>query len=638
MLEYLVSKGHSLKTLGHIGFSPKKKNSIVSHVWGAAAYNGQLSLLKSLYRVYGTEIDIELKSDEKKGLIGGVTLQKEVFGFTPLMLAVVAGGQNVDVVRWMIEDAECNTSVKDWQESTLLHLAVRYNCKEIVSYLICASLIDPFQRNLIGETAVSIAQTPGFGEISKILSLCKDNSGQKMEELLNMINEEEERKEKKKKKKADKRKKKRKASMESKEDGVAAGSKKSNADESAASQREVDEEIVEIGEVHLDPVIKKDPVIEESNKLPHADSEEPPNSDSDDYNKVTDTKGHIKIHQSDNNSDNYDEEHEDKNKDKIKNKAGTLISKDKSTIKPKHVEEEEKATLTSPPTVEHRAPKPAKILADENKKEEVTAENIKKAVTEPEKIIPEPEQEQHQVSSKEESWHSKEQYYYASQEQRKEKMRSEYNGSRRGYGPTARRRGYYRTSRAYVPKSRGPVESDSATVPDVVPQETIPPPAQAIHEDLKEVPKPPSAPAQEELKPSSAAAKAIITDKTEELTAMIKSELRSSVPSSVMSDQPAVLIAIQAAPSVEPKMAQESGEKPEIVAACLKEEKMNADSSHEGEKKPMIIVPEAVSRLSTEVQTDAVVIASSIEALEKDNDMAQKMAFEFAVLFISHAY
>eukprot|EP01022_Parablepharisma_sp_SALTPOND_P005700 TRINITY_DN12334_c0_g1_i9.p1 TRINITY_DN12334_c0_g1~~TRINITY_DN12334_c0_g1_i9.p1 ORF type:complete len:509 (-),score=100.09 TRINITY_DN12334_c0_g1_i9:1382-2908(-) len=248
IVEYLVEKGHSLKTKGHIGFSPKKKNSVISNIWGAAAYNGQLDLLRSLYRVYGTELSLELRSDEKKGTSGGGSLQKELFSATPLMLAVVAGDRNLDVVKWLIEEAECRTDVKDWQQNSILHLAVRYNCQEIVSYLICAKVVDPFERNLVGESAVSMAQALGLEEISKILSLCKDNSGQKMEELLNLINEEEERKEKKKKKKADKKRKKRKATAKS-EDLIV---ENKGTTEVNPPEKEKDEEIVEIGDEMVD--------------------------------------------------------------------------------------------------------------------------------------------------------------------------------------------------------------------------------------------------------------------------------------------------------------------------------------------------------------------------------------------------
>ncbi len=175
-----MEKEQPLETRGHIGYSLKRKNSVVSNVWGAAAFNSQLDLLRSLYSIYSGGLPLELRTEERRGLASSGTFQKELTGATPLMLAVAAGDHNKEVVQWMIEEAECNTDVKDWQENTLLHLAVRYNCREITSYLVCANIVDPFQRNAEGESAPSMAQALSHSEISNILSSCKDNSGQKV--------------------------------------------------------------------------------------------------------------------------------------------------------------------------------------------------------------------------------------------------------------------------------------------------------------------------------------------------------------------------------------------------------------------------------------------------------------------------
>lgn len=180
MTQYLLSRGHSLKSKGHIGYSQKKKNSVVSNVWGAAAFNGRLDLLRSLYDLHRAETDFELKAEEKRGIATTGTFQKEVSGATPLMLAIIAGDQNLETVKWLIEEVECKTNVTDWQDNTILHLAVRYNCSSTVSYLICTNIVDPFKRNAEGESAVSMAQAMNLEEITQILAICKDNSGQKV--------------------------------------------------------------------------------------------------------------------------------------------------------------------------------------------------------------------------------------------------------------------------------------------------------------------------------------------------------------------------------------------------------------------------------------------------------------------------
>ena len=107
------------------------------------------------------------------------------------MLSMLSGDRNIDVIKWLIEESECDTDVKDWQENNILHLAVKYCNTKIVNYLVCTKIVDPFQRNSLGESAISMAQELELHDISSILSNCKDNSSQKMDELLEFINEEE---------------------------------------------------------------------------------------------------------------------------------------------------------------------------------------------------------------------------------------------------------------------------------------------------------------------------------------------------------------------------------------------------------------------------------------------------------------
>ena len=178
---YLSRLGHSLKTKGHIGFSPKKKNSIISNIFGAAAYNGALSVLQQVFPALSDEINIEFKTEEKRVLTSaGGTLQRETAGSTPLMLAVLAGDQNLPTTRWLLEVAKCRTKVTDWQGNTLLHAAVRSNSPETLQYLLDTRLFEPFERNDEGETAVSLAQTLNLPAVYAIISRCKDNSTQKV--------------------------------------------------------------------------------------------------------------------------------------------------------------------------------------------------------------------------------------------------------------------------------------------------------------------------------------------------------------------------------------------------------------------------------------------------------------------------
>ena len=178
MISYLLEKDQSFKLVGHIGYSPKKKNSVISNVVGAAAYHGAQSVLDFAFSLKSEDINFEHKTVEKKGATG--TLQKEMTGCTPLMLAVVAGDGNLERTKWLFETAKCNPSATDWQGNTALHLAVKYNCPETLRYLIQTNCFEPFQRNENGETAASMAHALSLTSITDILATCKDNSSQKV--------------------------------------------------------------------------------------------------------------------------------------------------------------------------------------------------------------------------------------------------------------------------------------------------------------------------------------------------------------------------------------------------------------------------------------------------------------------------
>ncbi len=543
----MLSKGHKLKTKGHIGFSPKKKNSVVSNVCGAAAYNGQLNLLRSLYGMYGSELGTEYKCEEKKGTSGGGSLQKELSGATPLMLAVASGDKNIETVKWMIEEVECNTKEKDWQDNTVLHLAVRYNCKEIVSYLICANLVDPFQKNQAGESAVSMAQALGLDEVSKILSLCKDNSGQKMAELLDLIKAEEERKEKKKKKKADKRKKKHKVSEEEPEP-------------------EKDDEIVEIG-------------------------------DSSAAAKGEKTEGN----------------------------------------------EEEKKALIAAPENDEDEPEPVSKPAND-------LEIL------PPKVIPEPETE--------EFFYEEPKHGHVTRDHRRERAKAAERsdnknehpesvesgtGSRsRGYGTVNRysRRGHYgyRGSRAYVARQRGNFGGTSREVTAPAVAE-----AAAIQETPAAPPQPPQKPEVTETaatQPAAAVPEAksaeVVPEPKEsepakaepepqpEKTELEKVEAEKPEPEAEPVPEPAAesVTEVVSPPKVDEPVAAPEAEKAldpaEELTAMIKSELLSSPEKTEA----------GAAKQDKNVQTDAVVIASSVEDLERDNEMANNLASEFAVRFL----
>jgi len=603
-----------VKIKGHIGFSPKKKNSIISNIWGAAAFCGQHDLLKTLYRVYGDSIDFELKTEEKKGTPGSGSLQKELTGATPLMLAVAAGDSNIDIVKWLIEDANADTSAKNWQGDTILHIAVRHNCNHIVSYLICANVVDPFQRNMNGESAVSMAQALGLEEIQKILSLCKDNSMQKIDELLNEIQEEEAKKEKKKKKKADKKARKKKEAALAKELEEAAPHEENENSEAKPKQ---DEEIVEIGDNLIEEIKSEKPTEISTQYNPI----KPPNED--DKNEEFNYVG------ADNKSSSSDEE--------IKFPEYTRMKPQSYPKKPDIM------------------PKPAEIKEHEKPISNEKSDNKTDDKPEPinsikSEIIP------NKKTMEQETPYRLTQNY----------NRGEYQNNRRARGNLRRTRNpNYRGPRGYNQKYRGYQNeqhteniqktekseqiNESSSKPEISLEKTeIPLEKPEIQEAKPEIPNTDAQKITKEEK--SNIDQKINTDensKSEQKTVTeIKPDIHENIPeikeiekkeelpaNQLLEIKKEILVEVKKEEQKENevKIGNKSGEE---LTALIK----NELQSHQENKEDLIKNQEKPSvsetqKIDIETQTEAVVIASSMEELKKDNDMAQKVAFEFAVFF-----
>lgn len=175
----MLEKGHSLNCTGHIGYSKKKQNSIISNIIGAAAFHGSQCVLKWLHSTYASSLDYEFPSQEKKGL-GCGSFIRELTGSTPLMLAVIAGDFNIETVKWMIESAKCNPLAIDLFDNSLLHYAVMSNCPDILNYLLTDIKLNPCNRNKEGDTPILTAAKLGHESLHTILSQFSYKSEEKV--------------------------------------------------------------------------------------------------------------------------------------------------------------------------------------------------------------------------------------------------------------------------------------------------------------------------------------------------------------------------------------------------------------------------------------------------------------------------
>lgn len=140
----------------------------MSNCFGAAAFHGQLNTLMWIAS-HNANVDIEFKVEEKPPT-EGMSLRKEITGYTPLMLAIMAGDKNIAVVKYLIDTLKCNVRARDVYGNTVVHVAVRCGCEETVRYLLREKRVEAFERNSEGKTAVAIARERGMASVEGIFA------------------------------------------------------------------------------------------------------------------------------------------------------------------------------------------------------------------------------------------------------------------------------------------------------------------------------------------------------------------------------------------------------------------------------------------------------------------------------------
>ena len=101
---------------------------------------------------------------------------------TPLQLACEEG--KVDVVKYLIEDAEVETASRDCEGATPLHCAVRSERLPLVKLLVEEYKCDPGVRDDKGETPADWARTNGSTRIASYLSSIKETVSGEWDSLL----------------------------------------------------------------------------------------------------------------------------------------------------------------------------------------------------------------------------------------------------------------------------------------------------------------------------------------------------------------------------------------------------------------------------------------------------------------------
>lgn len=168
IFNYLLKKGADMKQIGHITLSPKKRNSVISNVLGAAAFYERSSLLEYLAdnslikeankKENGSTTSVlsyNFKSTEKKIKNNNIPFVKEYTGYTPVMLSIVNTKELSKVlITFKVLMNKVNTKIIDHEGNNLLHLASKSLNSSLVEFLIDELKMNPNETNSKNETPI----------------------------------------------------------------------------------------------------------------------------------------------------------------------------------------------------------------------------------------------------------------------------------------------------------------------------------------------------------------------------------------------------------------------------------------------------------------------------------------------------
>ena len=126
---------------GPVCISPKRRNVVISNLIGAAAWSGNSNFLIKIesYLISKTVFninDFNIKANEGEIKLGASSCMcKEFSSFTPIMLAIVAEHQNIEVIKVLIKN-KANCYMKDDYLNTVLHLAAIYERNKVMKFII----------------------------------------------------------------------------------------------------------------------------------------------------------------------------------------------------------------------------------------------------------------------------------------------------------------------------------------------------------------------------------------------------------------------------------------------------------------------------------------------------------------------
>jgi ankyrin repeat protein len=135
------------------------------------------------------------------------TFQREIYGYTPLMLAVAGGDGNIDIVKALL-NAKADWKKTDEFGNNLLHIAAMNSNNKTMEFIAKTLKLDIIGRNKAGETALLFCQTNKNQDGVDLLNNFTakfDKSNNAANDLLKALEDEEEFDKEAKSKKKDKK-------------------------------------------------------------------------------------------------------------------------------------------------------------------------------------------------------------------------------------------------------------------------------------------------------------------------------------------------------------------------------------------------------------------------------------------------
>lgn len=210
ILNYFISLKADLKQAGHICISPKKKNSVISNIIGAAAYYGNLEFITYVLDLkafkdfnnknktnftntnYTNELSVNYKTTEKKLKTSKMSqFSKEYSGLSPIMLAAL-NEDNHHNARMIYHKLRSFVLIdeKDAEGNTILHLATKANNEKLVRELVTEENLDFKIINSNGDNCFILAEKNNNVSISNFFASLEKSEETLQNNIYSLMEEE----------------------------------------------------------------------------------------------------------------------------------------------------------------------------------------------------------------------------------------------------------------------------------------------------------------------------------------------------------------------------------------------------------------------------------------------------------------